>query len=335
MPLLEQKRLALRPGAAVLPRVDEMVPPARFADSRFSNYIPGHGSQEAALSLVAEFVRKAPAAERRGLFRRRQAAAMQPPGLYLDGAYGVGKTHLLAAAWHGTDLAPKVFVSFQQLVHHVGVTGLRQAREDFAGVRLLCLDEFELDDPGNTLIIKSFLESLFSQGARVITTSNTAATAQGEGRFNAEDFRREIQGIASSFRTVRLEGRDHRMRQPDFRAPAELVMPAQGPLVELDFSELLETLRSVHPASYGALLDGIGALLVTRVSTIATQNDALRFVHFIDRIYNDRRGLAMTFVPEVTADLRQLFHPSYRAGAYQKKHDRTVSRLLEMLTEHG
>jgi len=37
---------------------------------------------------------------RNGLFKKRPVAVPQAGGVYLDGGFGVGKTHLLASLWH-------------------------------------------------------------------------------------------------------------------------------------------------------------------------------------------------------------------------------------------
>src|SRR5690606_25581714 len=133
-------------------------------------------------------------------------------GLYLDGGFGVGKTHLLAAAFAAADSAEKRYLSFQELVYLIGVMGMPRAKEELATSELICIDEFELDDPGNTLIVKTFLAALLANGGAVVTTSNTPPEAQGQGRFNADDFQREIQSLAANFSVIRVDGPDYRHR---------------------------------------------------------------------------------------------------------------------------
>ncbi len=313
-------------------------PPPRFAAATFSNYRPTHPSQEQAVRRLEQLLASLqPARNQRGLFRLLQKQKPAGSGLYLDGGFGVGKTHLLAAAYHAADTDLKAFMSFQELVYRVGVRGIAAAAEDFRGLRLLLLDEFELDDPGNTLIVKSVLQSLFAQGTRVVTTSNTPATAQGEGRFNASDFAREIQGIAAHFDSLRLDGPDYRVRSSAGPVPhiPGCADPAEGgkpPVVTASWPELLAVLRDLHPMAYGPLLAQVGTLYLNGVDTIPNQNDALRFVHFIDRLYDLRVSLRFGVQPHLAADLRALFAAGYRDGAYQKKHDRCVSRLIEL---HG
>jgi len=87
------------------------------------------------------------------------------------------------------------------------------AIEAFKPYRLICIDEFELDDPGNTMLAKTFIRGVTEAGiARIVTTSNTLPNELGQGRFAAEDFKREIGIIAASFESIRIEGQDYRHR---------------------------------------------------------------------------------------------------------------------------
>src|SRR5690606_4024921 len=85
--------------------------------------------------------------------------------------------------------------------------------------------------------------------------------------------------------------------------------------------------------AYGTLLAKLASLTVTGVDTIPQQNDALRFVHFIDRLYDLKIQLRLGFSDSLQDDLGKLFDASYRHGAYQKKHDRCLSRIQELLSE--
>ena len=312
-------------------------PPPRFDTASFDSYRPNDPTQVTALERVRSFAAGiGPVARRRILLPWGRPAVRGPRGLYLDGAFGVGKTHLLAAVWHAAKDVPRAYLSFQELVYLTGAMGIARAREELKGLRLLCLDEFELDDPGNTLIIKTLLQTLFEQGASVVTTSNTSAEAQGQGRFNAEDFAREIQGIAAYFEPVPLAGPDYRLRAGQHRDPAlpEAIAAEPGDgVVEADWAELGGVLRELHPVAYGSMLEPVATLYLHGLDTIRSQADALRFVHFIDRIYDRRVKLRFSAAPGLRGDLRELFHPSYRNSAYVKKHDRCISRLRELLSE--
>src|SRR5829696_1867438 len=73
----------------------ELVPPRHFARESFDTYRPDpdHPSQRAALTRLRAVGHRIHRPARGGLFRRRPAGG--PPAVYLDGGFGVGKTHLL------------------------------------------------------------------------------------------------------------------------------------------------------------------------------------------------------------------------------------------------
>lgn len=315
----------------------DFTPPPRFGTTRFEDYRPQHPSQEAALTRVQAFVREtAQPAEVNFRWPWRRRAQPQGRGLYLDGGFGVGKTHLLAAAYHASDVASKAYLSFQELVYVIGVRGMAQAKTELGGIRLFCIDEFELDDPGNTLIVKTFLAHVFESGGAVMTTSNTPPEAQGQGRFNAGDFQREIQSVAERFEVLPLEGPDFRQRDhlAALLSADELAHRFEGerapePKERLEWSAFLGLLEKHHPIRYRDLIGAFGTLYVGGAKTLETQNDALRFVHFIDKLYDLKKGLRVS--GEVAP--QDLFDPSYRESAYAKKHHRCLSRLSELLEE--
>ena len=311
--------------------LDGLVPPPRFDRTTFASYEPQHPSQAHARDELRAFAADVAAARSRLRFWRR---GPEERGRYLDGGFGVGKTHLLAATFHAADVPDKRYLSFQELVYLIGVLGMPTAQERFRDVRLLCIDEFELDDPGNTLIVKSFLAAFFGAGGCAVTTSNTPPSAQGAGRFNADDFQREIQSIAARFTVLAVGGPDYRERvargrllEPDELTDAwERVAPGAR-AVRASFEELEAFLASVHPVRYRGTLEQIDALFVDGLEPIREQGAALRFVHFIDKLYDLEVGLAAAG----RIALQDLFDPSFRRGAYQKKYDRCLSRLGELL----
>ncbi|MGQ4418349.1 AFG1/ZapE family ATPase, partial [Streptomyces sp. SAS_269] len=138
--------------------VAEMVPPPRFDSVRFATYLPdpNQPSQTEAVRVLEGFAAglggaHATGAGKRGLFGFGRAKAPRTPagprGVYLDGGYGVGKTHLLASLWHATPAEPalKAFGTFVELTNLVGALGFQQTVRTLSNHRLLCIDEFELD----------------------------------------------------------------------------------------------------------------------------------------------------------------------------------------------
>ena len=271
---------------------------------------------------------------KRSLFRR-EPRDTGTPGVYLDGGYGVGKTHLLASLWHASP-APKAYCTFAELTHLVGALGFAETVEALKAHRLLAIDEFELDDVGDTVLISTLLRQLVDGGVRLAATSNTLPGRLGQGRFAAEDFLREIQGLAAHFEVVRIEGEDYRHRGlPPAPPPLDddaLVARAEateGASLD-DFAALCEHLGSLHPVRYGDLLDGVTLACLRGVAPVDHQATALRLVVLADRLY-DRD------VPVLAsgAAFDRLFPEEFLAGGYRKKYLRAVSRLVALTREAG
>ena len=302
----------------------DLVPPREFATASFKNYIPHveFQSQAVASKIAHDFA--SGASQRRGLF----AKAVQPKiGIYLDGGFGVGKTHLLASTFHSFK-GTKAFGSFIAYTSLIGALGFANALGALKKYQLLCIDEFELDDPGDTMMMSRLLNELSQTGVKFAATSNTPPSALGEGRFAAEDFAREIHGIADQFQMVRIDGEDHRHRPTDvsletYSAEQVVTWLENDEKSALDdFDALLKHLAQVHPSKYGLLLEGVSKLALTGVHVLKDQAEALRFVAFVDRAYEQQvliRGAGL--------DTTKVFSAEHVAGGYKKKYLRAISRL--------
>ncbi len=320
--------------------LSSLVPPPQFASVSFDSYLadpnePSQGAARAALeAFAAERGAESPSGARRWL-RRRAAPPEARPGIYLDGGFGVGKTHLLAALWHA-HRGPKSFGTFVEYTNLIGVLGFAPAVQQFSNRALVCIDEFELDDPGDTVLMSTFLAQLVAAGVRLAATSNTLPDRLGEGRFAADDFLREIQGLATHFDVLRIDGEDYRhrgeLRRAEVFAPGDLVdLASTTPDAVIDnFSELLAHLRRVHPSKYGALVAGISLLCLSEVHQLADQSDALRFVVLVDRLYDRRVAIAGS-----GHSLSEVFPADMLAGGYRKKYYRCLSRLGALSVQSG
>jgi len=100
-------------------------------------------------------------AGKKKLFGRREV--LPGVGVYLDGGFGVGKTHLLASSFFDVP-EPKAFATFGELTQLAGVFGFVECIELLADYVVVCIDEFELDDPGNTTLISRLLSELVARG---------------------------------------------------------------------------------------------------------------------------------------------------------------------------
>jgi cell division protein ZapE len=328
-----------RPEVPVSRLIAEMVPPPRFGDVSFDSYLPDpeQPTQAAAVEAMRVFARRVPEPDRsrRGWFRRAPAAPEARPGMYLDGGFGVGKTHLLAALWHAADVPveQKTFCTFVELTNLVGALGFAATVESLSQHRLLCIDEFELDDPGDTVLVSTLLARLTEAGVRLAATSNTLPGKLGEGRFAADDFLREIQTLAARFDVIRIDGEDYRHRGlPSAPLPwaPEAIADIDGDAATAvdDFDDLCDHLATIHPSRFGPLLDGIERVVLRDVGTVDDQNTALRLVVLADRLYDRDIPVVSSGVP-----LDRLFADDLLAGGYRKKYFRAVSRLVALARE--
>ncbi|RUP02140.1 MAG: cell division protein ZapE [Mycobacterium sp.] len=331
-----------RPAVSPERLIAQLRPPPTFAEVSFASYRPdpAEPTQSAAVVACQEFCRQAQErrAGRKKLFGRREV--LPGVGLYLDGGFGVGKTHLLASAYYqlpgsgpGTDDSPKAFATFGELTQLAGVFGFAECIDLLAGYTAVCIDEFELDDPGNTTLISRMLSSLVERGVSVAATSNTLPEQLGEGRFAAQDFLREINTLASIFTTVRIEGPDYRHRDlppaPPPLSDEEVAARATGVAGATldDFDALCAHLATMHPSRYLTLIEGVTAVFVTGVHALDDQNVALRLVALTDRLYD-------AGIPVVAsgAKLDTIFSEEMLSGGYRKKYLRATSRLLALTT---
>ena len=312
--------------------IAQLIPPPTFSDVSFDTYKPdpAEPSQAAAVHSCRQFCEQAVArrAGKKKLFGRREA--LPGVGIYLDGGFGVGKTHLLASSYF--DLPePKAFATFGELTQLAGVFGFVECIDLLADYVVVCIDEFELDDPGNTTLISRLLSELVARGVSVAATSNTLPEQLGEGRFAVQDFMREISTLASIFTSVRIEGPDYRHRDlppaPEPLSDEEVATrAAEVPGATLDgFDALCAHLATMHPSRYLTLIEGVTAVFITGVHRIDDQNVALRLVSLTDRLYDGG-------IPVVASGtkLDTVFSDEMLAGGFRKKYLRATSRLLAL-----
>ena len=316
--------------------IAQLVPPPTFADVSFDTYrpAPGEPSQAAAVQTCRQFTEQAVArrAGKKKLFGKREV--LPGVGVYLDGGFGVGKTHLLASSYYAVGESSdykRAFATFGELTQLACVFGFMECIELLSDYVLLCIDEFELDDPGNTTLISRLLSALVERGVSVAATSNTLPEQLGEGRFAAQDFLREINTLASMFTTVRIEGPDYRHRDlppapepPGDDEVARWASEVDGATLD-DFDALCAHLATMHPSRYLTLIEGVSQVFITGVHPIDDQNVALRLVSLTDRLYD-------AGVPVIASGtkLDTIFSEEMLAGGFRKKYLRATSRLLAL-----
>lgn len=291
------------------------------------------------------------------------------PGLYLWGSVGRGKTFLMdlfaASLPHGVALR-RHFHRFMGEVHEqLRALGERQdplvevAANLASRCRVLCLDEFLVNDIGDAMILANLLEALFARGVSLITTSNAApADLYKEGLQRAR-FLPAIALIERHCRVVEMvSAHDWRLRAlaqaPVYHTPpgaeAERALGkifaehAQGEVREggalmvsgrpipvrkraenilwFDFDALCDGPRAV--ADYIELAKAGPAIIVSNVPqfTVYSEDAARRFVQLVDEFYDRHVKLVLSAAAPVTE--------LYDGERLRAEFGRTESRLIEM-----
>lgn len=187
------------------------------------------------------------------LFRRKpvdEAQGGSPPGLYLVGDVGRGKSMLMDLFFETAEVPRKRrihFHAFMQEAHarihewkHVPVSGdagldpvPHLADRVFAEAALLCFDEFQVHDIVDAMLLGRLFEALFARGCVVVATSNTAPDDLYRGRPGRDAFlpfialiKRHVQVLhleaAQDYRRARVQGLTTWHAPADARAGAAL-----------------------------------------------------------------------------------------------------------------
>src|SRR5690606_3417482 len=88
------------------------------------------------------------------------------------------------------------------------------------------------------------------------------------------------------------------------------------------FADVIRHLAQVHPSRYIRLIDGLDLVGLRDVQVLTDQSEALRFVAFVDRVYDAQLPVAAAGTP-----LDEVFAEEMLGGGYRKKYLRAISRL--------
>ncbi|MDX8378991.1 MAG: cell division protein ZapE [Gallionella sp.] len=154
-----------------------------------------------------------------------------PRGLYLWGGVGRGKTFLMDGFYHCLPYSRKRRIHFHNFmceVHHEmkllahEPDPLIALADNMAhATRLLCLDEFHVDDIADAMILSRLLAALFKRGVVLLTTSNYPPDGLYPNGLQRQNFLPAIELLKQQLKVLHFDGNKdyrllHRVRDPIF-----------------------------------------------------------------------------------------------------------------------
>jgi cell division protein ZapE len=227
--------------------------------------------------------------------------------------------------------------------------------------RLLCFDEFVVTDIADAMILGRLFARLWERGTCVVATSNVAPDDLYRNGLNRELFLPFIDLLKANMGVAELDARtDFRSEKLDLgevylsplgpptakalddlwlaltggRRGDAAAIPFRGRRIEVPhavdgmarfgFADLCE--RPLAAADYLAIAERYHTILVENVPVMgaARRNEAKRFIHLVDALYDNRRRLVVSAADEPD----RLYLAEEGTEAFEFR--RTVSRLTEM-----
>jgi len=347
-----------------------MTPLQRYrADLARTGFHADSGQLEAVELLQALYDALAAGAGRSSGWRRLWKRPAAPRGLYLWGGPGRGKTYLMDCFYDSLSCAHKRRVHFHRfmLEVHRALDGLPRTPDPLEIIaeqmtqrhRVLCLDEFHVNDVADAMLLAGLLDGMFRRGLVLVATSNTPPDALYRDGLQRERFLPAV-GLLNSCTQVFGLGadRDYRLEhleasgtyrvidEPEAGAwlqsrleelapalqQADTVLEIAGrtlqararaeDVVWFSFPELCQRPRSA--GDYLELAREFHTLLLQGVPRLGDEQDeaARRFVHLVDALYDHGVKLVVTAADQPGR--------LYTGTRLKEAFMRTASRLTEM-----
>jgi cell division protein ZapE len=317
------------------------------------------------------------------VFGRKAAQAVAPlKGLYIHGAVGRGKTMLMDLFFGYVPARRKRRAHFHDFMAdvHARIHAFREAVK--AGkakgtdpippvaaalaeeARVLCFDEFAVNDIADAMILGRLFHALWAEGVVVVATSNVEPGDLYRDGLNRALFLPFIEELRQHMDVLKLEARtDYRLEKlsgaPVYHAPADAaakaaldaawrrltgdapatpatlvvrtrkldVPAAAAGVARFAFADLCA--RPLGTSDYLMIAREFHSVILDGVPAMGfeTRNEAKRFITLIDILYEHRVKLVMS----AAGAPDRLYHAEQGREAFE--FDRTVSRLIEMQSD--
>jgi len=309
-------------------------------------------------------------ASRKSALKRLFGAVELPRGVYLFGGVGRGKSLLMDSFYATVAIRRKTRVHFHAFMRdvHAALALLKHETDPLAAVaaqianryRLICFDEFHVDDIADAMILGRLLEGLFTHGVVLVVTSNYAPDDLWPNGLLRERFLPAIALIRQWLDVIEVDaGVDYRLRALEhveaFHVPAghgsdaamagaweamrsgpeestHLTIEGRtltarqraGSMIWFEFKALCDGPRSQR--DYLELARRFSVLFLSGVPRMSADDGdrARRFTWLVDILYDHRVKLV------ASADVPP--EELYTEGPNARDFSRTVSRLAEMRT---
>jgi cell division protein ZapE len=301
-------------------------------------------------------------------FKKILPAKTSPPkGLYIWGSVGRGKTYLMDIFCQSLDV-PKLRQHFYEFMANVHAELKMQqghaeplklvAAKIAKRAKVLCLDEFFVEDIADAMILSSFIFYLLSENVVIVTTSNVAPDDLYEDGLQRDRFIPAIAMLKEHLQITHLDHeQDYRLtkalcdhRYHSLLKDADAFLAAQfkffnhdaGALplmfqinqrdleavnrskniVWLEFHELCMTARSSN--DYLQLCKDYQVILVSHIPALTTDTEdaARRFMALVDTCYDQHVLLVLA----AAVPLEQLYQGTQLTFEFA----RVQSRIIEM-----